>query len=71
MSMSQVAMDADTGAKIFEIVVSAVLRDVRESIDAIGGVAGDDFERGMNHAAIQALAIIDAKIAEVRHVRTG
>ncbi|MDB5550640.1 MAG: hypothetical protein JWL86_624 [Rhizobium sp.] len=64
MSMSQVAVDQETSAKIFEIVVSAVLRDVRESIDAIGGAKNtDEFDRGVNYAVTKALAIIDAKKA--------
>jgi len=65
MSMSQIALDADTGAKVFQIVVGAVLKDVHDSINAIGGIPGNDFERGQFEAVGKALEIIEAKMVEV------
>lgn len=64
--MSQVALDAETSAKISEIILRAALRDLHDSINAIGGVAADDFDRGVNHAVGKALEIIEAKQSEAR-----
>jgi hypothetical protein len=65
MSMSEVALDAETGAKIFQIVVGAVLKDVHDSINAIGGGASNEHEEGINFAVGRALEIIEAKMVEI------
>lgn len=42
-----------------------LLRDLHDEINAIGGQPRDEYERGINDAVGRALAIIEAKQAEL------
>ena len=64
MSMCQVA-DAATVTEVLRIVVSAVLHDLHNEINAIGGAPTNEYERGANDAVGKALTIIEAKQARV------
>ena len=65
MSMSQVATDEATVAEVLRIVVNAVLHDLHNEINAIGGVPANEYDRGANDAVGKALTIIEAKQARV------
>lgn len=43
----------------------ATLEALRDNINAIGGYAADDFEKGINHAVIRAVVMIEDAIASV------
>lgn len=46
-------------------LIQEVLRDLHDSINAIGGAPANEYERGSNDTVGKALAIIEAKQAEV------
>lgn len=63
MSMSQLAMDHDSAKQS----TADVLRDLHCDINALGGQPDTDYSRGVHETVAQALAIIEAKQAEISH----
>ena len=65
MSMSEYAQQFSEGCRFVDVSLAEALRDIHDSINAIGGVPTTEYERGSNDAVGKALAIIEAKQAEV------
>lgn len=60
-------INIQTSETISRIIVSAVLRDLRDSVNAIGGFPANEYERGSNDTIRKVLTIIEEKQSEVGH----